>query len=415
MAENIFYRLIRGFAFILLLFSFSQTSAQDTGIPFGAHVLAFDTASQDRVLLYDVDNDQWRTLTPAYGTTGDFAPYGAWTRVWDFTADGCRLLLTMSDGAAPADFYTIRLDGRDLRAPIRYDDLAAGSWGVWEPTASSDGAKIAMTFIREQTGNSGAIVREYRIGWIDAAQAAASRAANPTLISVSGDEHTPRWSPDGRQLIYVSYEQRVAGADIYSTAVPNSDTNAATLREADIWMVGAENPDATKFRLTNFPIGSVSMPRWSPDGDLIGFVFSPAPNQDLIWMIGAVQGAAPTQLTRELALALDLTWLPDSSALLTSARYIQNVRENTLWQLPLVLGADTEAREYVDMRFPYADYPRFSPDGRYLAFRSAYRIALIDLTTGESRWLSPPDRVALGNTPPVWSPARFAGESTCLV
>jgi len=414
-AHRFSLRILPFLVVIMTFAALAPVSAQS--IPLGAPILAFDTAAQDRVLLYDVENDQWRALTPAFGTTGDAAPYGAWTRVWGFTADGCRLLLTMSDGAVPADLYTLRLDGRDLRAPLRYDDLPAGTWGAWEPQAAPDGAKIAMTLIREQVAGAGTTAREHRIAWIDADQADESRAATPTLISVSGDEHTPRWSPDGGRLAYVSYEERAAGADIYSTAVPAPDgvvnPNAARVREADIWMVDAADPDGSKFRLTDFPIGSVSMPRWSPDGDLIAFVFSPAPNQDLFWMIGATRGASPTQLTRATALALDLTWLPDGAALVVAARDIQTVRDNRLWRLPLVAGADADATLYLDAAFHYTDYPRFSPDGRYLALRRAYQMVLIDLTTGDARTLTPTDGAALANTPPVWSPAGFVGEAAC--
>jgi Tol biopolymer transport system component len=420
-------------ALLLLAVLIRPAAAQP--LPLGAPLLAFDTAAQDRVWLYDVEHDQWRALSPAFGASGDPAPYGAWTRVWGFTADGCRLLLTLSDGGALPDLYTVRLDGRDLRAPLRTADLPAGTWGAWEPQASPDGAHIAMTLIREQIANDGTIAREHRIAWIDAVSAAGSRAATPTLISVSGDEHTPRWSPDGARLVYVSYEERIAGADIYATAAPNPDgtfpPDAPTLREADLWMVDAADPNGTKFRLTDFPIGSVSMPRWSPDGDLLAFVFSPAPNQDLFWMIGAARGASPTQLTRATALALDLTWTPDGSALVAAARDLAGVDENRAWRLPLTAGADTQIAPYFGESSTsetlsgsvgaipaaaaprFADYPRFSADGRYLALRSAYGIVLYDHATGAIRALTPPDGDTWGNTPPVWTPAAFAGEESC--
>jgi Tol biopolymer transport system component len=110
-------------------------------------------------------------------------------------------------------------------------------------------------------------------------------------------------------------------------------------------------------------------------------------------------------------LTLDSIWLPDGSALLAAVRDFGGISDNRLWVIPLDGGADTNAYEYLaDSRaYPHADYPRFSVDGRYLAFRTAYALAVIDTDTqGEAALID-----AAGNTPPVWSPAGFKGESTC--
>jgi len=147
----------------------------------------------------------------------------------------------------------------------------------------------------------------------------------------------------------------------------------------------------------------VTMPRWSPDGDLIGFVFSPAPNLDYFWMIGAARGAAPTQLSVNPSVALDLTWLPDGSGMVAAARGFAGEAQNRLWQIPLTGMADAPGFLEADAAgFPNADYPRYSPDGRWLAFRSAYALILVDRQAGRARRLEAPGGISLGNTPPVW-------------
>ncbi|KXK20058.1 MAG: hypothetical protein UZ15_CFX003001860 [Chloroflexi bacterium OLB15] len=81
-----------------------------------------------------------------------------------------------------------------------------------------------------------------------------------------------------------------------------------------------------------------------------------------------------------------------------------------MWQIPLVGNADVNSSVFFqspDLIYPYA--PRFSADGRWLAARSAYAMALVDMTTLQVRVL--PD--SYGNTTPVWSPAAFAGETDC--
>jgi Tol biopolymer transport system component len=360
-------------------------------------LLAFDTAAQDRIVIYDLGSGEMRTLN-----------FGASVhRVWGFSPDGCRLLFTLTDGAGDSDIYTARLDGGDLRVPVRYETLPAGQWSAWEPQWQPNDSRIAFTLVRRQLNSDGSTAREYRIAWVNA------EGGDPVFYSVSGDEHTARWSPDGAWLAYVSFEQRVAGADMYSTAVPTpvGAAPAPMLREADLWVVSADGE--RKLRLTNFDVGSVGMPRWSPDGSLIGFVYSPGPNLDQFWMIANAQDAIPTQLSSMWTMALDLTWLPDSTAMLAAVRGMQGVTENRLWMIPLLGNADTNARLYPDSGFDtlvYADYPRFSPDGRWLALRAGYQLTVLNVS--DFSLLPLPDSL-YGNTPPVWSPAAFAGEAAC--
>ena len=348
-------------------------------------LIAADTAAQDEIVIYDVGTGTRRELT--FGT--------GWQRVWGFSPDGCRLLYTSSAGSQPASLYSARIDGGDNRLLV-----AAGSdgSGVWEPQWGAD--RIAYTWI--DAGGNADIGGDHRIAWIK------PETGETGFYSVSGDEHSARWSSDGQRLVYIAYEQRPAGADTFSTADPNQPNTSTTLREADLWVVNADGTN--KFRLTNFPVGSVTMPRWSPDGDLIGFVYSPSPNNDTFWMIGAAPDAVPTQLSYEWVLALDLTWLPDSTALIASARDLQGIGENRLWHLPLTGNADQYAVQYVtDPALSYLASPRFSADGRWLAVRSEYALALVNTPDMSWTWLDVP----LGNTPPVWSPAGFAGEASC--
>jgi Tol biopolymer transport system component len=128
-------------------------------------------------------------------------------------------------------------------------------------------------------------------------------------------------------------------------------------------------------------------------------------------MIANKPGAIPTQLNNQWALIMDTTWFPDSSAILGVARDFHGTKDNFLWRIPLTGNADTDAQRYIpDDNLFFDDYPRFSPDGRWLALRSSYALALVDTRAGTWRLL---DDKAIGNTPPVWSPAGFKGEAAC--
>lgn len=389
--------MIRLFILLLLLLAVPIVSAQG---PLVGPLIAVDSAEQDRIILHDLSNMTRRELS--FGS--------ALPRVWGFAADGCRLALTLDNGDGLPHLYSARLDGSDLRPLVRYDDLSPGNWGVWEPQWSPDGSRIAFTMIRDQPQVGGGTEREYHIAWVDAAGGEAQ------FYSVSGDEHEPRWSFDGRWLAYIAFDERVAGVDMQSTAEPTRAPAAGQaaspsplLREADLWVVSADGE--TKYRLTAFETGSVRGPRWSPDGELVGFTYAPSPANDQFWMIANQPNAIATQLSAEWSLVLDTTWLPDSSAMIAAVRNFQGTAENLLWQIPLVGLADTDAITYlVNRDLGYADYPRFSLDGRWLTFRSAYALALVD-TTNQSWTLL--DEAIIGNTPPVWSPPGFAGELAC--
>jgi WD40 repeat protein len=374
--------LKRAFIFLLCVFLLclclsggvaGLARAQEPAI--GRYVFGMNVPSQEHVLLVDVALPQPRTLRLGSG------PH----TLWDFSPQGCRLLATLGDRLISAD-----PDGANIA-----DWLPPGSGTPYEPSWSPDGTRIVATLRSAADPMSSAI-------------SIISADASIATLAGSGLNSTPRWSPDGQWVAFIKARQRVPGADLFATAAPTATPGpgqqppaTALLVEGVLWVARADGTEA--YPLTNFPTGSVSMPRWSPDGSLLSFVYAPAPNQDTLWIIAPQQGSIPAQLSYDYITVLDTTWQPDGSRLIVSAMGLQRVAENVLWSVPLVGRADTDATRYLPLNtLPYADYPRFSPDGRYLAVRSAYGVALVDVASAAQITLA--ERWALGNTPVIWQP-----------
>jgi Tol biopolymer transport system component len=322
---------------------------------------------------------------------------------WGFSPDGCRVLLTVMSGDGLARAYTSRLDGSDLRELVIYDELPRAQWGIWEPTWSPVGDKIAFKLIRD--GFENRPERAYHIAWVS------PDGGEPTFYSVTGNEHTPVWSADGSRLAYVSYSKRAAGERFDATAEPDIATTTPPenlINEADLWVVGSDGTN--KFRATAFEIGSVRAPRWSPNDEWVSFVMSPSASNDTLWVIRPVNGAKPVQVTYRYNLTLDHTWLPDSSALLVSARSVNSSPTAALWTFPPKAGADDSAALYtLTTDIPYPDYPVFSPDGTQLTFRTGYRIGVLQ-NTGYVTILTEVN----GNMPIYWSPNPLITSEDCV-
>ncbi|MBD3399016.1 MAG: hypothetical protein GF399_01630 [Candidatus Coatesbacteria bacterium] len=120
----------------------------------------------------------------------------------------------------------------------------------------------------------------------------------------------PRWSPDGRRLLYTGAAPRTA-LDMQTELVFDGETvEVDTNTDMDLYLYDLDEERQvalTENRLDDFN------PRWSPDGSRIAFVRNADDNADL-WLMDA-DGGNPIQLTDDPAWEDTPAWSPDGESI----------------------------------------------------------------------------------------------------
>jgi Tol biopolymer transport system component/DNA-binding winged helix-turn-helix (wHTH) protein len=165
------------------------------------------------------------------------------------------------------------------------------------------------------------------------------------FTGLSGREAMPAFSPDGRQIIY-SW---------------NPDGEDST--ELYVKLIGTGEP----VRLTN-KAGDEYNPAWSPDGKFIAFLRGQADYSELFVMPSL--GGSERKLCDVQSSDAFVTWTPDGRAVLTSSAVSTADKER---QALLQVTVESGAKKFLtEPQGLMADnVPRFSPDGKTLAFRRA--------------------------------------------
>lgn len=302
----------------------------------------------------------WPSLLPDGTTvlftvlTGENRPNEAWIETVNLES-GERSILVRggTDGRyTPTGHLVYVRSGEIVAAPFDIDEL--GLTGPAQRVLGMDVRSVrgAAQFVVSQTGPlafiSGQAADESNLVWVD-------REGNAVPL-----DEEPRWynpnvclSPDGRRVV----------TEIYG----------------DVWVLDLER--ATETRLT---FDGARMATWGPEGDKVIYAAGRSGTQNIYWRAADGTGQ-PEQLTEGDYVQAAPTFSLDRQAL---AFYEVNPQTNRdIWHMTQVGRGDAEPF----LATPFDEFsPRFSPDGRWLAYTSSEsgrpEVYVRPYPSGDGRW-----------------------------
>ena len=227
------------------------------------------------------------------------------------------------------------------------------------------------------------------------------------LVQVDGyaDHAAPRWSPDGKQIMFNAVEPNTRTSDLF---VINADGTG--LRKLGPGARADWSPDGKQIALDTGReifvqnlngqgrerVSTGRAPRWSPDGSQMAFV-----EDRMLYTIDFVTGQRRALFAEPFALLYSgVCWSPDGRHIALVVRPVQGPRRQLL--IVSSQGADHGVRARLQTEGGMSSSPSFSLDGKRLAYSAGYLIMVIEVE-GTRRPRMPTGQKGR-NFEPDWSP-----------
>lgn len=246
---------------------------------------------------------------------------------------------------------------------LKGEQLLGYSFAATKSSLRSVAHRISDHIIKSLTGLPGAF--DARIAYITAKQtpgkavkyllqAADTDGFNPQNLLTSAEPiMSPVWSPDGKQLAYVSFEHGLPEIFIH-------------------YIHTAKRRLVSKFKGIN------GAPAWSPDGTQLAVTLSKDGNPD-IYIMDLINKRL-TRITKHWSIDTEAVWMPDGKSLVfTSSRS----GKPQLYRIPVEPGAKAQRLTFEGK---YNANASISRDGKAISFvqgeNNIFRVAVLYLESG---------------------------------
>ncbi len=279
--------------------------------------------------------------------------------------------------------------------------------------------------------------------WLaDAAQPGSAHV----LTTGDGADSSPAWSPDGRQIAFLSTRKnpiRLKGASPFQFALSRvekrpelvealkNDPKKDAKPGAQLWILPAGQGEATP--LTNLP-GEIKAFRWSPDGMKIAFVRADTDTSaqaerkekkiddrrvdndyrfDRLYVYDIATRTA-TLVTEGERNLCDFDWSPDMKHFIT--RISPTPKLDDYWRVSKVqiLNAATGDVERTLAEHAASQSVRWSPDGRYVSFSKMTEKTITGLPIVEEL-SGGKERVVESEVPATWQRMQWTSDGKRLL
>ena len=430
----------------------TSASEELAGVPSGSILFLTGGGYSDNLYLVDAEGGEPKQLLDSAESDrpGGFSPdgksiaYTSWLRddgkpegVYMMSRDGSHPQPVAGDGVSdwfiswssqgrilygegvmgPADYWTINPDGSDRVRISRMNDCSQPA--DWSP----DGKSLVLC----QCASPPDIAPSCSLSVVDQ-QGIAIRTL---LEDNSAIPHSPKWSPDGSHILFIS-QKRAGGPD--TLVVMDADgTNAHDLYQSPAdagwteakWSSGGSQiavVSSTQIVVVSLADGStrivaggknINYFAWSPNSDEIAYV---SENDGTKLYVVRSDSGEPKVVADPVA-NTDVAWSPNGSQILFASN--RQRQDGVWWASPdgSERGRlDALSREFVPPVEPTVegvvggckkgpeDFSCLSPDGKSeaIALPNSKVLVIKDLASGATRDITA-NGVGFWNTPPVWS------------